>query len=85
MYPGFYSYFTWSDEMKYWGEKFNLQSIADSGKPVYLYLERNDESLYDRTINKLQEENEAPFVAERETIFLNDKTGEIIFRLSFMP
>ncbi len=85
LYPGFYSYFTWSDEMKYWGEKFNLQSIADSGKPVYLYLERNDESLYDRTINKLQEENEAPFVAERETIFLNDKTGEIIFRLSFMP
>lgn len=81
-YPDTYNFFTWDNSMKYWGEKFNAQKAAASGKKIYLYLERNEEELYNRTINKLQEENGAPFEVEKDTVFLNDKTGEIIYQLT---
>jgi hypothetical protein len=69
--------------MKYWGDKFDVQKIIESGKKVYLYVDRNDEEVYSRTINKLIEENGASFEVERELIFLNDKTAEIIYSLQF--
>lgn len=81
LYPDTYNFFTWDNTMRYWGEKFNAQKAAVSGKKIFLYLERNEEELYNRTISKLQEENGAPFEIEKDTVFLNDKTGEIIFDL----
>lgn len=84
LYPDTYNFFTWDNSMRYWGEKFNAENAASSGKKIYLYLERNEEELYNRTISKLQEENGAPFNVERELIFLNDKTSEIIYRLTFI-
>lgn len=83
LYPDSYSYFTWSDEMKYWGEKFNAQKVINSGKPVYLYLERNDEDLYNKTIAKLIEENGSDFQVTRKLVYLNPKTNEIIYHLFF--
>ena len=85
LYPDSYNYFTWDNSMKYWGEKFNAQKAAGSGKKIYLYLERNEEELYNRTISKLHEENGSPFEAEKDTVFLNDKTGEIILKLIIQP
>ncbi len=85
MYPDTYNFFTWDNSMKSWGEKFNAQKVVASGKKIYLYLERNEEELYSRTISKLQEENGAPFEVEKDTVFLNNKTGEIIFRLLIQP
>lgn len=81
LYPDTYNFFTWDNTMRYWGEKFNAQKAAGSGKKIYLYLERNEEELYTRTINKLNEENGASFQTERELIYLNDKTTEIIYLL----
>lgn len=83
IYPGNYQFFTFDGTMKYWGEKFSVKRITESGKKVYLYLDRNDEEVYSRTINKLIEENGTPFEVEREMIFFNDKTSEIIYRLIF--
>lgn len=83
IYPDNYQFFTFDSTMKYWGDKFNTKKIIESGKMVYLYLDRNDEDVYSRTINKLIEENGAPFEVERELIYLNNVTNEIIYRLSF--
>ena len=85
LYPDTYNYFTWDNSMRYWGEKFNAQKVTESGKNVYLYLERNEEELYNRTISKLQEENGGQFMTEKDTVFLNDKTGEIILKLIIQP
>lgn len=83
LYPYTYNFFTWDNSIRYWGEKFNSEKAASSGKKIYLYLERNEEELYKRTISKLQEESGTTFTVERELIYLNDKTSEIIYRLSF--
>jgi hypothetical protein len=85
LYPDTYNFFTWDNSMRYWGEKFNAQKVTESGKNVYLYLERNEEELYNRTISKLQEENGGEFMTEKDTVFLNDKTGEIILKLIIQP
>jgi hypothetical protein len=83
LYPNAYSHFTWDNSMKYWGEKFNVQRIIDSGKKTFLYLERNEEELYNRTITRLIEEDGSPFFANRELIYLNPNTTEIIYQLTF--
>jgi hypothetical protein len=83
LYPYTYNHFTWDNTLKFWGEKFNAQKIMDSGRKIYLYLEFNDEELYNKTINKLTEENGAAFTVERELIYTNEITKEIIYLLHF--
>jgi hypothetical protein len=83
LYPTTYNYFTFDNTFRFWGEKFNARKIIDSGKKTYLYLERNEEELFNRTINKLIEESVDTFEVERELIYLNEKTAEIIYQLTF--
>lgn len=83
IYPNTYQHTTWDDRFQYWGEKFNVQKVIDSGKPIYLYLERNEEEIYNKTISKLSEENGSPIQVNRELIYLNPKTSEIIYQLTF--
>lgn len=83
LYPNSFSYFTWDNSMKYWGDIFNVQTIMESGRPVYLYLERNEDELYNKTILKLQEENEATFNVERILLYENPNTTEVIYQLYF--
>ncbi|MDD4425567.1 MAG: hypothetical protein PHS40_06555 [Mariniphaga sp.] len=85
LYPNSYIYSTWDNTFKYWGEKFNVQQVFSSGKKVYLYLERNEEDLYNRTIAKLREENEIPFEVQRYQTYQNNATSEVIFELKFIP
>lgn len=84
LYPDTYNFFTWDNSMRFWGDKFNAEKAERSGKPIYLYLEQNDEELYNRTISKLQEENGAQFLTERSLIFENQATKEAIYRLDFL-
>jgi hypothetical protein len=83
LYPDTYNFFTWDNTMRYWGEKFNAQKAAASGKKIYVYLERNEEELYNRTISKLQEENGARFEAEKSLVYENPATKEVIYQLLF--
>lgn len=83
LYPTTYNYFTFDNTLRFWGEKFSARKIIDSGKKTYLYLERNEEELFNRSINKLLEENIDTFNVERELVYLNDKTAEIIYQLTF--
>ncbi len=80
IYPDTYQYFTWSDTMKYWGQKFNADSVLASGKPVYLYLQKNTKELYDKTINKLFK-SDSGLLLTRKLIFQNPVNHEAILQL----
>jgi hypothetical protein len=84
LYPDTYNFFTWDNSMKYWGEKFSAQKAVASGKKIYLYLERNEEELYNRTISKLQEENGSPFEAVKSLVYENPATKEAIYQINIL-
>lgn len=81
LYPNVYNYFTWDNTLKYWVKPFDAEEVADSGKPVYLYLERDEQDLFDKTLAKLHEESPTPFAAESELLFRNPATTEVIYQL----
>jgi len=83
LYPYVYNYFTWDNTLKYWVVPFDAQTIMDSNRKVYLYIERDEEELYDKTLAKLHEESPTPFIAERELIYRNPATTEVIYQLRF--
>lgn len=83
LYPFVYNYFTWDNTLKYWVEPFDAQTIIDSGRNVYLYIERDEEELFDKTLARLHEESPTPFVAESELLFRNPATTEVIYELKF--
>ncbi|MDD4109160.1 MAG: hypothetical protein PHH93_10630, partial [Prolixibacteraceae bacterium] len=70
----------WDNTIKYWGEEFNPRKIAESDKPVYLYLEKNSEELYNRTIDKLFE-NSPGYNIEKKLLFENPDIGEGVLQL----
>ncbi len=82
LYPDVYQYFTWDNSLRYWGEAFDLNRVVASGKPVYLYLEKNTEALYQKTIHKLIGKNDG-FLVRKELIFENPRNGEAIMELFF--
>lgn len=81
LYPNTYCYFTWDNTLKYWVKPFDAKDVAASGKPVYLYLERDDQELYDKTLAKLKEESPSAFTASSELLYRNPATTEVIYRL----
>ncbi len=82
LYPDTYQYFTWDNTLKYWGESFNPGKIIASGKPVYLYLQKDKKELYNRTIHKLFK-NYKGFTVKKKLIFENPQNGEAILQLYF--
>jgi len=82
LYPDTYQYFTWDNTIKYWGQSFDPNVISASGKPVYLYLEKNTDALYKKTINKLFE-NFKGYTIKKKLIFDNPHNGEAILQLYF--
>jgi hypothetical protein len=81
LYPHTFNYFTWDNTLKSWVEKFDAKIIAGSGKKVFLYLERDEEELFNRTLSKLAEESETPFTHQRELLYRNPATTEVIYQL----
>jgi len=83
LYPKAYSYFTWNDEMKYWKYKFSADSIINSGNKTYLYIERDEQALFDKTISKLQSEDTTSFNIASQLLYRNPATTEVIYELNF--
>jgi hypothetical protein len=83
LYPRAFSYFTWNDEMKYWKHKFNADSIINSGSKTYLYVERDEQALFDKTIVKLHCEDTTRFNIESQLLYRNPATTEVIYELNF--
>ncbi len=82
LYPDTYQYFTWDNTIKYWGKDFNPNEIIASGKPVYLYLQKDKKELYNRTIHKLFKSYKG-FAVKKRLIFKNPQNGEAILQLYF--
>ena len=82
LYPDTYQYFTWDNTLKYWGKGFNPNKIIASGKPVYLYLQKGNQTLYDKTIHKLFQ-NYKDFLVKKKLIFKNPQNGEAILQIYF--
>lgn len=83
LYPHAFSYFTWNDEMKYWGKKFDVDTIIDSGENTYMYLERYEQELYNKTMEKLHREDTTNFAVDSKLLYLNPATTEVIYELTF--
>ncbi len=82
LYPRRFMYFTWDNTLRYWGNPFNPASIITSGRPVYLYLEKNREELYKKTVDKLLANYKN--ITVRETlIFENPVNHEGLLQLYF--
>ncbi len=82
LYPDTYQYFTWDNTLKYWGKSFDPDKIIASGKPVYLYLEKDKKELYNKTINKLFE-NHKGYTVKKKLLFVNPQNGEAILQIYF--
>jgi hypothetical protein len=84
LYPRAYSYFTWSDEMKFWKNKFCADSIINSGSKTYLYIERDEQALFDKTLAKLHSEDTTAFNINSQLLYKNPATTEVIYELNFI-
>lgn len=80
LYPDTYQYFTWDNSLKYWGKPFNPDSIAVSGRPVYLYLQKNTDALFKRTENKLFHRFPG-YSMQKKPVFENPENGEAIYQI----
>lgn len=83
LYPDSYQHTTWDDRFQYWGSNFSVQQIIDSGKPVYLYIEKDDPNLLNRTLNKLKDVDKSSFEVQSEFLYKNEVTTEVVYLLSF--
>jgi hypothetical protein len=83
LYPHTFNYFTWDNTLKYWAEPFDSQKIRDSGKKVYLYIERDEQAMFDKTIAKLHSEDTTLFNIESQLLYINPATTEVIYELNF--
>jgi len=83
LYPTAYSYFTFSDEMKYWKQKLNTDSIVASGKKTYLYIENDQQELFDKTLAKIHAEDTTNFTIQSQLLYRNPETTEVIYKLDF--
>ena len=82
LYPNTYQYTTWDDKFQHWGDHFNPSEVLTKGMPVYIYLENNSNELYNRTIDKIDPRKEFAFLPD--TIFINQKNNEILFKLNLV-
>ena len=82
LFPDNYMYFTWDNTIKYWGKPYNAREIATSGKPVFLYLQKNTPKLYHRTVNKLLEKSTGISITNK-LLFENPVNHESIMQLYY--
>lgn len=82
-YPNTYQYTTWDGKFIYWGESLDPQKIIDNEIPVYLYLEKNSEELYLKTIEKLSDYGKG-FLIQKKLLFENPVNGEAVLKLFYL-
>jgi len=83
LYPNTYQYTTWDGKFIYWDTPFNPEKIIEDNIPVYLYLEKNTNELYEKTIDKLKEITEKTFSVQKKLLFENHVNGEGLLQLIF--
>lgn len=84
LYPGTIHFNPLNSQLVYWGEAFDPAAETSDIKPVYLFLEKNQEELYTKTMGAVLE-NRDSIKVEKELLFENPVNGESLFRLRFSP
>lgn len=84
LYPGTIHFNPLNSQLVYWGEAFDPAAETGDIRPVYLFLEKNQEELYAKTMGVLME-NRDGFRVEKELLFENPVNGEALYRLHFSP
>ncbi len=84
LYPGTIHFNPLNSQLVYWGEAFDPAADTGDIKPVYLFLEKNQEELYTKTMGAVLE-NRDSIKVEKELLFENPVNGESLFRLRFSP
>jgi hypothetical protein len=83
LYPKTYQFTTWDGRFIYWATPLNLDNIISENTPVYVYLEKNDKELYEKTIAKLGEVFEKDFSVQKKLLFENPVNNEALLQLFF--
>ncbi len=83
LYPNTYQYTTFDNLFRFWGKEFDLEKIAVQNIPVYVYLENNNEELYEKTCAKLKEISERDFSVQKKLLFENPVNNEVLLQLFF--
>lgn len=81
LYPNTYQYTTWDDKFQHWGDQFDPGEVLTKELPVYIYLEKDSEDLYNKTVAKLDPRQE--YVFSKKVLFVNPENGEAIDQLIF--
>jgi hypothetical protein len=82
MYPNTYQYTTWDGRFIWWGEEFNPQKIIETQTPVYLYLEKNNEENYKKSIAKLSEYGKDCIISSK-LLYESPVNGEGVLQLFY--
>lgn len=80
LFPNTYQYTTWDGKFIHWGEPLNLEKIVAENIPVYIYLEKDSEELYRKSIDKIFPDQEQ-FKINALRIFTNSVNGEVLIKL----
>lgn len=81
LYPNTYQFTTWDNKFRYWAEELNVEAIIESDTPVYMYLEKKSDDLYNRAIDKIN--TNGKFIITSEEVFFNTTINEVFYKLSF--
>jgi len=79
LYPNTFQYTTWDDKFQFWGNQFNPEEILKQDQPIYIYLEKDLDDLFDRTIAKLDPEHH--YKLDKKYVYLNPDNNEVIYQL----
>jgi hypothetical protein len=80
LYPDTYHYSTWDKQVKTFGKPFVAAEVAQSGKPVVVYLEKDSHELMHETLGSLISPSDS-ITKETHLIYTNPKTGEALYQL----
>jgi hypothetical protein len=80
LYPNTYQYTTWDGRFIFWGEPFDPEKVILQKIPVYIYLEKNSEEIYQKTVEKLLG-NKIGYEVESKLLFENPVNKEALIRL----
>jgi hypothetical protein len=81
LYPNTYQYYPIAERIKGWNDSWDTLSVFSSGKPVYLYMEKENRELEEKFLKYFFEPSINTESIERKQLFYNDYTKEAIYQL----
>ncbi len=84
LYPGTIHFNPLNSQLVYWGKAFDTTAESGDIRPVYLFLGKNQEELFAKTLGAVMENKDSIKVL-KELLFENPVNGEALYRVHFFP